>query len=212
MLKKIIVCVNVLLICWGAKQPHYYRPAMQDETYDMLYDRARPINEKFEDVRLDIYTFPECPQSEANLTIYDGEVTVYTEDALPHRMFREPFDLSWNCSKDKLYTMFFTNLESNRTFWIYKQFQHWLVYDIKECNLTKGENLLPYQRVAGQMDKMYHLYTVYVFEQRGPLNLTMFHKQPYDKKTLRKQTQIKSFVYHHKMIGPVAGTFFYSYL
>lgn len=61
--------VKKKLILQGAKKkPHYYRPAMQDETYDIFYDRARPINEKFEDVRLDLYTFPECPPTEANVS------------------------------------------------------------------------------------------------------------------------------------------------
>ncbi|CAL4096130.1 unnamed protein product, partial [Meganyctiphanes norvegica] len=94
-----------------------------------------------------------------------GDVMTPTSVADP------PTHLSWPTHPDKLYTLVMTDPDAKRaTEPVFKNFGHWLVVNIPNCDVAKGQAIAAYLGSGPPKGQPLHRYVYLVYEQPNKLN------------------------------------------
>ncbi|XP_060080661.1 large ribosomal subunit protein mL38-like [Ylistrum balloti] len=156
------------------------------------------------------YFYPQFPlnifyeyDSETDTAVYNGNMIS------PSEVDKKP-DVEYNYSPNKMYTLVLTapdsHLQENKA-----EYLHWLVGNIPEDNLDKGEELCCYLPPFPVRGTGYHRYVFVLYEQEKKIDFSQV-KRPENCVSLEHRTFRMADFYkqHQDDITPVALAFFQS--
>lgn len=128
----------------------------------------------------------------------------------PRQVKDLPTEVRWPTEPNALYSLFFTDPDApSRTMPLLREIIHWLVVNIPETDLTKGDTILNYTGSGPPEGGGLHRYVLFVFKQSGRLSVDSLASLKANR-TARYGVNGKDFVAKHNLGVPVAGNFFLS--
>lgn len=86
------------------------------------------------------------------------------------QVFSEP-TLSWNCDPHSLYTLYMFDPDPlGQMSRLLAEVSHWVVGNIRECDIRKGQVLVDYHPPSPPIDTGSHRYIFLLFKQKGNIN------------------------------------------
>lgn len=135
----------------------------------------------------------------SGITAELGNVTTPT-------MMKDAPNVSWEADSGSLYTVIMTDPDApSRESPKFREWHHWLVYDIPGGDLSKGKTHAAYIGAGPPPKTGLHRYVFIVYKQPGPLNI----QEPPKPKTTDNRASWKAskFAEDHKLGAPVAANF-----
>lgn len=114
----------------------------------------------------------------------------------------------WTYETNGLYTVCMTDPDApSRKAPKYREWQHWLVVNIPENNVNKGETLTEYIGAGPPKNTGLHRYVILVYKQSEKLNCNE-KKINNTEGDCRAKFSISKFAEKYKLGAPIAGNFF----
>jgi len=116
----------------------------------------------------------------------DMMVPVYRGNALKPREAASAPEVSWESDNDDLWTLVFTGLDSHLTE-EGKEYMHWMVGNIKGCDIQSGEELTSYLQPFPPFGTGYHRYAFVLYKQDARIDFKD-NPKPKDPLSLSERT------------------------
>lgn len=122
----------------------------------------------------------------------------------PAQVKKAPVNVSWSADSTSFYTLLMVDPDApSRRINFLKEFNHWLVVNIKGNDLTNGTTVITYLGSMPPILSGIHRYTFLVFKQQSLLPAESISKK-------RWRFSTRNFIRTHNLGQPIAGNFFHA--
>lgn len=126
----------------------------------------------------------------------------------PEQVTHIPKYTSWRVEKGALYTLCLTDPDApSRSDPKYREFNHWLVVNIKGKDISSGQTLVKYTGSNPGAGTGMHRYCLLLYKQPGLIKPD-FKPIGDDNRESRRSFRIREFALKYSLQGPVAGNFY----
>ncbi|XP_055303789.1 phosphatidylethanolamine-binding protein homolog F40A3.3-like [Sitodiplosis mosellana] len=140
---------------------------------------------------------------------YPGDIAVNLGNELKPMQTKDKPEVKWEAEKGAFYTLIKIDLDApNRKKPIWSEIRHWLVMNIPEVEVEKGDEIVEYIGAGPPPDGGLHRYVFLVFKQP---NGRIEHNEPRSTKQQwinRANTSVIEFMRKYKLGDPEYGNFY----
>lgn len=121
---------------------------------------------------------------------------------------QNPPQVEWSADKDSFYTLLFTEVDApSREDTSLKEWCHWLIVNIPENYVDKGDLLYGYQGSGPQKGSGFHRYVYLLYKQPEKMDFDLKYSAANSIKG-RPNFSTKDFSKKYKLGAPIAGNFY----
>ncbi|RZC39023.1 PBP domain containing protein [Asbolus verrucosus] len=149
---------------------------------------------------------PEVPSAKITIIYPDDKRVELGQELTPHDVKSQP-SVKWDSDPDKFYTLLMIDPDApSRKYPFVGEFNHWLVGNIKECDLSTADIIAEYKGSFPPKYTGLHRYIFLVFEQKD--KLTFEEKVAKDSRLQRMRFSVKKFMKKYEFEKVLAWNYF----
>ena len=150
------------------------------------------------------------PPNVTTVTYQDDIQVQLGNELTPAQVKHQPVSLQWNSEPDTLYTLIMSDPDAPaRQYPTYREILHWLVVNVSENDVSRGDTILPYGGSGPPQGTGLHRYVFLVFKQiRGPIEVEPLKNRFKQSFGSRAKFNTRNFMVQHNLSSPISGNFF----
>lgn len=147
------------------------------------------------------------PKSLINVNYGNGKDVHLGVQLTPSEVQEEP-KVKWEAAADKFYTLLMIDPDAPSRSWPFLgQVMHWMVANVKDCDLTTGELFAAYGGAGPPIGTGFHRYIFLVFEHSEKIDYTEKHSAKGSRKN-RMRFSLQKFMEKYKFESAFAWNYF----
>lgn len=141
------------------------------------------------------------------MTYADGLEVKSGNELTPAQVKEAPLNISWPADESSLYTLLMVDPDApSRADPKFREINHWLVVNIKGCNVTSGQTITPYRGSGPPKGTGLHRYIFLAYKQSA--EVTLSETVANNLKENRRNFSARNFTKENNLGDPIAGNFY----